>query len=76
MKLLVLLSSCVVASYAIPLVDYFYKGYEQAPYTVTANYNVMKKIIFLFVFLVSLFRELRQGSIQQPGGHALREEWK
>ena len=42
MKLLVLLSSCVVASYAIPLVDYLYKGYEQAPYTVTANYNVMK----------------------------------
>ena len=31
-----------MASYAIPLVDYVYKGYEQAPYTVTANFNVMK----------------------------------
>ena len=40
MKLLVLLSSCLVVSNALPLIDYIYKGYEQAPYTVTANYNV------------------------------------
>ena len=40
MKLLVLLSSCLVVSNALPLIDYIYKGYEQAPYTVTADYNV------------------------------------
>ena len=41
MKLLVLLSSCLVVSNALPLIDYIYKGYEQAPYTVTADYNVV-----------------------------------
>ena len=40
MKLLVLLSSCLMVSNALPLIDYIYKGYEQAPYTVTADYNV------------------------------------
>ena len=45
MKLLVLLSSCLVVSNALPLIDYIYKGYEQAPYTVTADYNVVTDVL-------------------------------
>ena len=45
MKLLVLVSSCLVVSNALPLIDYIYKGYEQAPYTVTADYNVVTDVL-------------------------------
>ena len=45
MKLLVLVSSCIMVSNALPLIDYIYKGYEQAPYTVTADYNVVTDVL-------------------------------
>ena len=78
MKLVVLVSSCIMVSNALPLIDYIYKGYEQAPYTVTADYNVVTNVLMkgIVVFLMSHFRVLRQESIQKLGGPAQRAVWQ
>merc|ERR1712079_806491 len=70
MKLLVLLSSCLVVSNALPLIDYIYKGYEQAPYTVTADYNGIETRKY-----PEAWWACTEGSVAVTGEERVGSEW-
>merc|ERR1712156_48345 len=70
MKLLVLVSSCIMVSNALPLIDYIYKGYEQAPYTVTADYNGIETRKY-----PEAWWACTEGSVAVTGDERVGSEW-